>query len=155
MTEHGDQVIGREKNNAKMVNTKESNKHFINKKYILALLGLFIILICAYLYQNTTRFHENDKEAASGPTKEDIDYDKFCSLLNLYFDAQTQDFELHDYKCSKDVEFQGKILEGQEATVDILTSNYEEGKSKFREWLRSQGLQESDKLRITYVHKPK
>ncbi len=80
-----------------------------------------------------------------------------CPLLNLYVEdnlrLESPEYNVQDVKCSE--EGLWDIKEGEEAEVEIYTKDIGTGIAKFKEWLTYQNLEESDKLRITYVHKPK
>ncbi len=134
--------------------SSKSKKYIFLKKYGV-FLTIILLIFGVYFYKNTSSFHENDREIPGMIPPEDIRFMEKCSLYNNLLDAQSNKFEVVDYKCSAEKEFQGKIPEGQELTVDIFTKDLNAGIEKFREWLREQGLQESDKLRINYQHKPR
>lgn len=131
-------------------------------------LFLFVVIVVLFLgalglifkdkINSAYWYYNNNGETAinpgQGPTEADIEFMKKCSLLDLFFEARNDNYKLHDYKCSEEEEFKGKIAEGQEAIVDIYTKDFNAGKQLFRDWLKSKGLAESPALRITYIHKP-
>lgn len=135
-----------------MKKSKPNQKSSV-KKYILLTL-LVVILFGIYTYKTTTRFHENDSEIPGTLPSQDIKFLEKCNLYNNFFDAKSESFELVDYKCSEEQEFKNKIPDGQDLTVDIFTKDFEQGKQLFRNWLKEHDLEESNKLRITYIHKP-
>ena len=81
-------------------------------------------------------------------------YELQCPLQKYLFDELSEKFTFNEYKCSANELFKD-ISKGEEASVEIYTQDPEQGKTEFRKWLKNNSLEESDKLRITYIHKPK
>ena len=83
-----------------------------------------------------------------------IDRSNSCPILNVKRKSLLEDleFEFKNIRC----DFDSDTKRGyDDAIIEIYNINFEQGKSEFRNWLKENGLEESDRLRITYIHKPK
>lgn len=94
---------------------------------------------------------------SSRPPKEAIqemqEQEKKCPVFTIRFDAPEGNFKIKLVNCPF-ATYTDEDL-GEDVTVEIYTSDFEQGKQAFRDWLVENGLQESDKLRVEYIHKPK
>jgi hypothetical protein len=144
----------------KLTFSKVKIKILYNKKVSAVVVILILLILVGLFYQNRNKLISKDPgyQPLVEYGKELDTYYKACPLDSLFWESQKDKsfFEIVDLKCSENEAPEFKTgKKGEEANIEIHTQDFEEGKTKFIAWLKSQGLEESPTLRITFVHKPK
>lgn len=92
----------------------------------------------------------------SGPTDADLSLENMrssrCPVWTKWSSEVSEDFRIVDVNCKFLVD--NISDDGEDVVVEIYTINREIGISSFKKWLINNDLLESDKLRISYIHKP-
>lgn len=142
---------------SKLINLNHINKMKKNKTLITVFLILTATISAVYLVRKNRQVEEPLFEQApgQGPSKEDLEYmdarGEKCPIWELDSIEISSSVAITKYDC--DFINTGGDL-GEDVTVEIYTSDFEVGKQEFRDWLTEHGLEESEKLRVKYVHKP-
>ena len=128
-----------------------------NTKSLFVLLAVAIAVLGGYWYLNRNGEVGDVIVPGQGSSEEEQarldEYEKNCPLEALLFEAETTNFNMIQVRCSYDPAY-STIDSGEESTVEIYTQDLEQGKQEFRDWLAENGLEEGERLRVTYEHKP-